>query len=131
MVSPSSALAAVRKEGLSKVKVATPVEPSRDRVSFTSGTHVSTESRTKEICAALETTKARREVPPPEEKRETPLCREEEWKDVVVDEMVDAREEREEDISNVIVLTINVTRVLWIKKKKKKKKKRAEGTLSI
>ena len=34
---------------------------------------------------------------PPEEKRETPLCREEEWKDVVVDEMVDAREEREED----------------------------------
>ena len=39
MVSPSSALAAVRKEGLSKVKVATPVEPSRDRVSFTSGTH--------------------------------------------------------------------------------------------
>ena len=71
-----------------------------------------------------------REVPPPEEKRETPLCREEEWKDVVVDEMVDAREEREEDISNVI-LTINVTRVLWIKKKKKKKKKRAEGTLSI
>ncbi len=79
----------------------------------------------------METTKARREVPPPEEKRETPLCREEEWKDVVVDEMVDAREEREEDISNVIVLTINVTRVLWIKKKKKKKKKRAEGTLSI
>ena len=78
----------------------------------------------------METTKARREVPPPEEKRETPpLCREEEWKDVVVDEMVDAREEREEDISNV--MTINVTRVLWIKKKKKKKKKRAEGTLSI
>ena len=73
----------------------------------------------------METTKARREVPPPEEKRETPLCREEEWKDVVVDEMVDAREEREEDISSV--MTINVTRVLWIKKKKK----RAEGTVSI
>ena len=117
--------------GFSNVKKAVPDVPSRLFVSFTSGTHVSTESRTKEICAALETTKARREVPPPEEKRETPLCREEEWKDVVVDEMVDAREEREEDISNVIVLTINVTRVLWIKKKKKKKKKRAEGTLSI
>ena len=113
--------------GFSNVKKAVPDVPSRLFVSFTSGTHVSTESRTKEICAALETTKARREVPPPEEKRETPLCREEEWKDVVVDEMVDAREEREEDISNVIVLTINVTRVLWIKKKKK----RAEGTLSI
>ena len=112
--------------GFSNVKKAVPDVPSRLFVSFTSGTHVSTESRTKEICAALETTKARREVPPPEEKRETPLCREEEWKDVVVDEMVDAREEREEDISNVI-LTINVTRVLWIKKKKK----RAEGTLSI
>ena len=117
--------------GFSNVKKAVPDVPSRLFVSFTSGTHVSTESRTKEICAALETTKARREVPPPEETRETPLCREEEWKDVVVDEMVDAREEREEDISNVIVLTINVTRVLWIKKKKKKKKKRAEGTLSI
>ena len=117
--------------GFSNVKKAVPDVPSRLFVSFTSGTHVSTESRTKEICAALETTKARREVPPPEEKRETPLCREEEWKDVVVDEMVDAREEREEDISNVIVLTINMTRVLWIKKKKKKKKKRAEGTLSI
>ncbi len=117
--------------GFSNVKKAVPDVPSRLFVSFTSGTHVSTESRTKEICAALETTKARREVPPPEEKRETPLCREEEWKDVVVDEMVDAREEREEDISNVIVLTINVTRVLWIKKKKKKKKKRAEGTISI
>ena len=116
--------------GFSNVKKAVPDVPSRLFVSFTSGTHVSTESRTKEICAGLETTKARREVPPPEEKRETPLCREEEWKDVVVDEMVDAREEREEDISNVI-LTINVTRVLWIKKKKKKKKKRAEGTLSI
>ena len=115
--------------GFSNVKKAVPDVPSRLFVSFTSGTHVSTESRTKEICAALETTKARREVPPPEEKRETPLCREEEWKDVVVDEMVDAREEREEDISNV--MTINVTRVLWIKKKKKKKKKRAEGTLSI
>ena len=113
--------------GFSNVKKAVPDVPSRLFVSFTSGTHVSTESRTKEICAALETTKARREVPPPEEKRETPpLCREEEWKDVVVDEMVDAREEREEDISSV--MTINVTRrVLWIKKKKK----RAEGTLSI
>ena len=118
--------------GFSNVKKAVPDVPSRLFVSFTSGTHVSTESRTKEICAALETTKARREVPPPEEKRETPLCREEEWKDVVVDEMVDAREEREEDISSVV--TINVTRrVLWIKKKKKKKKKkkRAEGTVSI
>jgi hypothetical protein len=43
----------------------------------------------------LETTKERREVP--EEERETASCREE-WKDVVVEEM-DAREEREEDIS--------------------------------
>ncbi len=72
----------------------------------------------------METTKERREVP--EEERETASCREE-WKDVVVEEM-DAREEREEDISSV--MTINVTRVLWIKKKKKKKK-RAEGTVSI
>ena len=39
VVSPSSALAAARKEGLSKVKVATPVEPSRDLVSLTSGMH--------------------------------------------------------------------------------------------
>ena len=39
VVSPSSALAAARKDGLSKVKVATPVEPSRDLVSFTSGMH--------------------------------------------------------------------------------------------
>ena len=38
VVSPSSALEAARKLGLSKVKVATPVEPSRDLVSFTSGT---------------------------------------------------------------------------------------------
>ena len=118
--------------GFSNVKKAVPDVPSRLFVSFTSGTHVSTESRTKEICAALETTKARREVPPPEEKRETPLCREEEWKDVVVDEMVDAREEREEDISSVMTITVT-RRVLWIKKKKKKKKKkkRAEGTVSI
>ena len=39
MVSPSSSEAAAKKLGLSKVKVATPVEPSRERVSFTSGTH--------------------------------------------------------------------------------------------
>jgi len=46
--------------------------------------------------------------------------------------MVDAREEREEDISSVMTITVT-RRVLWIKKKKKKKKKkkRAEGTVSI
>ncbi len=79
----------------------------------------------------METTKERREVP---QERET-LCREE-WKDVVVDEM-DAREEREEDISignDKRARAINVKNfalVLWIKnaKKKKKKKKRAEGTV--
>lgn len=38
VVSPSSALEAARKLGLSNVNVATPVVPSRDLVSFTSGT---------------------------------------------------------------------------------------------
>ncbi len=90
-----SPLAPSNTSGFSNVKKAVPDVPSRLFVSFTSGTHVSTESRTNEICAALETTKERREVP--EEERETASCREE-WKDVVVEEM-DAREEREEDIS--------------------------------
>ncbi len=84
-----SPLAPSNTSGFSNVKKAVPDVPSRLFVSFTSGTHVSTESR------ALETTKERREVP--EEERETASCREE-WKDVVVEEM-DAREEREEDIS--------------------------------
>ena len=39
VVSPSSWEAAERNDGLSNVKVATPVLPSRERVSETSGTH--------------------------------------------------------------------------------------------
>eukprot|EP00320_Phaeocystis_rex_P019903 CAMPEP_0119057076 /NCGR_PEP_ID=MMETSP1178-20130426/1606_1 /TAXON_ID=33656 /ORGANISM="unid sp, Strain CCMP2000" /LENGTH=157 /DNA_ID=CAMNT_0007037873 /DNA_START=251 /DNA_END=721 /DNA_ORIENTATION=+ len=52
VVSPSSALAAARKEGLSNVNVATPVEPSRDLVSFTSGTHGSGTPMMNSMCAA-------------------------------------------------------------------------------
>ena len=71
VISPSSSvkyipvmspLALSNTSGFSNVKNAVPEVPSLLLVSFTSGTDVSTVSRTKEIVAALVTTNARRET---------------------------------------------------------------------
>ena len=51
-----SPVALSNTSGFSNVKNAVPDVPSLDFVSFTSGTDVSTESRTKEIVAPFETT---------------------------------------------------------------------------
>ena len=76
VISPSSSvkyipvmspLALSNTSGFSNVKNAVPDVPSLLLVSFTSGTDVSTVSRTKEIVAALVTTNARRETEAEEE----------------------------------------------------------------
>jgi hypothetical protein len=76
VISPSSSvkyipvmspLALSNTSGFSNVKNAVPEVPSLLLVSFTSGTDVSTVSRTKEIVAALVTTNARRETEEEEE----------------------------------------------------------------
>ena len=76
VISPSSSvkyipvmspLALSNTSGFSNVKNAVPEVPSLLLVSFTSGTDVSTVSRTKEIVAALVTTNARRETEADEE----------------------------------------------------------------
>ena len=76
VISPSSSvkyipvmspLALSNTSGFSNVKKAVPEVPSLLLVSFTSGTDVSTVSRTKEIVAALVTTNARRETEEEEE----------------------------------------------------------------
>ena len=76
VISPSSSvkyipvispLALSNTSGFSNVKNAVPEVPSLLLVSFTSGTDVSTVSRTKEIVAALVTTNARRETEVEEE----------------------------------------------------------------
>lgn len=79
VISPSSSvkyipvispLALSNTSGFSNVKNAVPEVPSLLLVSFTSGTDVSTVSRTKEIVAALVTTNARRETEEEEEEEE-------------------------------------------------------------
>ena len=79
VISPSSSvkyipvispLALSNTSGFSNVKNAVPEVPSLLLVSFTSGTDVSTVSRTKEIVAALVTTNARRETEVEEEEGE-------------------------------------------------------------
>jgi len=82
VISPSSSvkyipvmspLALSNTSGFSNVKNAVPEVPSLLLVSFTSGTDVSTVSRTKEIVAALVTTNARRETEEEEEEEDLML----------------------------------------------------------
>ena len=106
--------------GFSNVKKAVPDVPSRLFVSFTSGTHVSTESRTKEIGRRWRRRRHGERCPHPKksarhhsaEKKSGKTSSSMKWW---------TREKRERKTYRIIVLTIK-TRVLWIKKKKKKKR---------
>lgn len=112
VISPSSSvkyipvispLALSNTSGFSNVKNAVPEVPSLLLVSFTSGTDVSTVSRTKEIVAALVTTNARRETEVEEEEDLLLVTNDCERK---VEVVRDARADKVVDIVVIVVVVL-------------------------
>jgi hypothetical protein len=113
VISPSSSvkyipvispLALSNTSGFSNVKNAVPEVPSLLLVSFTSGTDVSTVSRTKEIVAALVTTNARRETEVEEEEEDLLLVTNDCERKVEV--VRDARADKVVDIVVIVVVVL-------------------------
>ena len=121
VISPSSSvkyipvispLALSNTSGFSNVKNAVPEVPSLLLVSFTSGTDVSTVSRTKEIVAALVTTNARRETETEVEEEEDLLLVTNDC-ERKVEVVRDARADKVVDI--VVVVVVVVVVLMWWK----------------